>query len=275
MASTSARLTTNRRIEAQLAAREHQRVSGEAVAALDADELEKVRLYTGYGGIEDESTIGTAQMTEYYTPPGLVRKMWALVHHYHPQPIRRVLDPAVGSGRFLEGLPATAEVVDAYDVSPGAVLVARALHGDRPGLTIRQDSFESLFFENRTSIAARRISEARAGHGYDVVIGNPPYGTFQGTYAGLGEKAATAANSLDEYFITRGLDLLIPGGVLCYVIGGSVEAGSTLFLDRERREGYHAKLFAKAQLLDAYRLPQSIFLDTDVSTEIVVFRKRA
>ena len=152
--------------------------------------------------------------------------------------------------------------------------MTKALYGDRPGLNVTLDSFESYFFEARTNIAARRISEARAGHGYDVVIGNPPYGTFQSTFAGLGEKSLTNANSWDEYFITRGLDVLNPGGILCYVVGGVVESGSTLFLDRERRENYHPKLFAKAQLLDAYRLPQDIFLDTNVSTEILVFRKR-
>ena len=115
-AGTSARLTTNRGIEALLAARELQRSRGEQPAPLDESELEKIRLYTGYGGIDDDTTIGTPQLTEYYTPPGLVRKMWALVHHYHPQPIVRVLDPAVGSGRFLDCLPPSAQHVDAYDV---------------------------------------------------------------------------------------------------------------------------------------------------------------
>ena len=116
-ASTTGRLSTNRAIEQLLAGRDVARLLGQEVGQFTADEMEKVRLYTGYGGIDHESTVGTPQMTEYYTPPALVRKMWAMVHHYLPGPIRSVCDPAVGSGRFLECLPASATRVLAYDVS--------------------------------------------------------------------------------------------------------------------------------------------------------------
>lgn len=264
--SQQRRLELNRRVETML--------SGPSTGPYSAEDIALIRQYSGYGGIVDASTIGTPQMTEYYTDSKLVRKMWALTQAYFEGPVTSVCEPACGSGRFFDYLPASAARVVGLDISPGAVKVARALYGNRLGLEIREQPFEGMFFDKQRSIAAQRISEARKGQGFDVVIGNPPYGTFQSFHAGLGERDATGAQSWDEYFVTRGVDLLNPGGVLCYVVGGSVEAGSTLFLDRKFRKNYHEPLFAKAQLLDAYRLPQGIFLDTDVSTEILVFQKR-
>ena len=69
-----------------------------------------------------------------------------------------------------------------------------------------------------------------------------------------------------DYFITRGVDLLLPGGILIYIIPSA-------FLDG-KETAVKANILAKAELLDAYRLPKSIFTQTDIQTDIVVFKKK-
>ena len=55
---------------------------------------------------------------------------------------------------------------------------------------------------------------------YDLVIGNPPYGKYGGKYDGMGEgKIHKKLMTLLIIFISRGLDLLRPNGLLIYVIG--------------------------------------------------------
>jgi outer membrane protein assembly factor BamD (BamD/ComL family) len=94
-----------------------------------------------------------------------------------------------------------------------------------------------------------------------------------GIYAGMGEKSYTKANNYIDYFISRGLDLLKTDGLLIYVIGTEVAAGGIPFLAQNTNPVKKA-IAAKADLVDAYRLPNGLFERTDVLTDIVVFKKK-
>jgi hypothetical protein len=76
-----------------------------------------------------------------------------------------------------------------------------------------------------------------------------------------------------EYFIVRGLDLLVKDGLLIYIVGAEQRNGGTLFLDSKMSK-VKEMIFSKAKLIDAYRLPVNIFERTGVSSEILVFKKR-
>ncbi len=107
----------------------------------------------------------------------------------------------------------------------------------------------------------------------ELVIGNPPYGEYVGLYAGMGEEKYTHANNWIDYFIFRGLDLLVPGGLLIYIIGTEVAIGGTPWLEQPMSKCKQA-ITEKAELLDAYRLPNGVFERTDVLSDIIVLRKK-
>jgi len=106
------------------------------------------------------------------------------------------------------------------------------------------------------------------GAKYELVIGNPPYGEFSGKWAGMGEKKWTGATEYDQYFITRGLDLLLPGGVLVFIIP------SAFLSNNSKYNKLKEKVAAKADLVDAYRLPARMFKTTDIGTDIIVFKRK-
>ena len=89
----------------------------------------------------------------------------------------------------------------------------------------------------------------------------------------MGEDKYTDADSWVEYFIFRGLDLLQKDGLLIYIVGAEQYNGGTMFLDSPLTKAKKA-IFEKADLIDAYRLPNKVFERTKVSSEIVIFKKR-
>ena len=85
----------------------------------------------------------------------------------------------------------------------------------------------------------------------------------------MGEKKWTGASEYDQYFITRGLDLLRENGLLIFIVPSS-------FLSNESKYNkLKEKIAAKADLIDAYRMPQRVFKTTDIGTDIVVFKRKS
>ena len=89
---------------------------------------------------------------------------------------------------------------------------------------------------------------------------------------GMGEKQYTGSKNWIEYFITRGLDLLNPKGLLIYIIGCEVANGGTPWLQQGNNKAKQI-IAEKAELVDAYRLPNGVFDRTDVLTDIIILRK--
>jgi type I restriction-modification system DNA methylase subunit len=66
----------------------------------------------------------------------------------------------------------------------------------------------------------------------------------------------------------RGVDLLKPGGLLVFIIP------NTFLSNDNKYNAFKEKLNRKAELIDAYRLPNKIFSNTDISTDIIILKKR-
>jgi len=225
-------------------------------------EIELLDHYTGSGGHIKNGEKGARILDQFFTPPEVVSKMWGLaIEHGFVWKNAIILEPAVGSGRFLEMIPAqTIYDVVAYDVDKTSYTVCKVLY---PDFDIRLGSFESLFFDDKRHIGLLGVDQT-----YDLVIGNPPYREYVSEYAPLGEKKATGAFTFDQYFIARGIDVLKPGGLLIYVVPNS-------FMHNDRKyNDFKNSLMEKADLIDAYRLPNGVFETTEVGTDILVFRKK-
>lgn len=230
----------------------------EAQSAFTVEDKNHFRLYTGSGGLLKQGASGRGVLYEYYTQDVVVQKMWGLAFKfgYNDGP---VLEPSVGTGNFLKYVPKNVQAT-AYETNHYAARISQICY---PFATVHEKEFESIFFTGNI-----HLKDNFKHTQYSLVIGNPPYGEFSGKYAGMGEKKWTGVLSYDQYFILRGLDLLAPGGLLVYVIPSS-------FLEnKEKLNAIKEKIFARAELLDAYRLPERTFETTDIGTDIIVLKKR-
>ncbi len=132
-----------------------------------------------------------------------------------------------------------------------------------PDFDIRHGSFEEMFFRGRRHIGLVGVTEE-----FDLVIGNPPYRKYTSEWAPLGEMEATGAFTFDMYFIMRGVDVLKKGGLLVMIIPNTFMSNGNKYNDFKER------LAAKADLIDGYRMPNGIFGNTEIGTDIIVLRKK-
>lgn len=232
---------------------------------LSDEEKTFISYYSGYGGLQAMTSEEHGVMDEYYTPDKVCKYMWALAYQYGFKPENAILEPSCGTGNFIKYAPDKSRV-HGYEINPYSAKIAQVLY---PSAHVKVESFEQNFIYNNMSTRGNLNNKMQ----YGLVIGNPPYGTYNGLYAGMGEKAYTKAHNWIDYFIFRGLDLLYTGGLLVYIIGSSVKNGGVPFLAQQKTKAKEA-IAEKSILVDAYRLPEGIFERTEVVTDIIVLRKR-
>jgi hypothetical protein len=232
---------------------------------LSSEEKQFLTYYTGYGGLEKFGAEGIGILYEYYTPSAIAEIMWGLAYKYGYKG-GAVLEPACGIGEFFKFLPDRYTDAVGYEINPYSARIAGILY---PTVFIENKSFEELFIKGRNTVK-NKIEGLKK---FSLVIGNPPYGNFEGKFAGLGERSYSRAKNYIDYFIFRGLDLLEPGGLLIYIVGSEVQAGGVPFLGQEKNL-VKKEIWERSKLLDAYRLPNGVFERTDVLSDIIVLQKK-
>lgn len=220
--------------------------------------------YSGYGGLEKFGASGKGLLYEYFTPSEICKRMWGLAYKFGYKG-GRFLEPAVGVGEFFKYAP-NAKLGTAFEINEYSYKIFKLLY---PEATITLASFETLFIKNNKTIR----DSIDALPKFDLVIGNPPYGEYNGFYSAMGEKKYTKAENWIDYFIFRSLDLLKKDGLLIFIIGTEVANGGTPWLQKEMTKAKEL-IAVKADLVDAYRLPNGVFERTDVLSDIIVLRKK-
>jgi type I restriction-modification system DNA methylase subunit len=217
------------------------------------EDIAFINQFTGYGGLASFGAEGKGLLSEYFTPIEVVEKMIALATKFGfvSGP---VLEPSCGIGRFLHYFSPKQEV-DAFEINEISYKIAKL---NFPTFNIQHQYFNELFVE-------RNGKPKPINAKYNLVIGNPPYGDFTGKFSSK-ERQVTKATRYEEYFITRGLDMLKKNGLLIYIIpSGFLDSGDSVI---------KTEIMKKAELLDAYRLPKGIFKQTDIQTDIVIFKRK-
>ena len=257
-------VATNKREQANLNATimDIIKAKGTDINLYSADDKALLKLYEGAGGLAGQGATGKGLFWQFFTPLEICEKMWGLAFKYgFTFNNTNILEPAYGSARFLQYIPQDAKVyVRGYEIEETAYTIGKVLF---PKYDLRFKSFETMFFTG-----TRHIGLAGVDVFYDLVIGNPPYYDYVSEYARLGEKQDTGATTFEMYFIMRGVDVLKKGGLLVFLIPASFMSNNKKYND------FKEQLSAKAELLDAYRLPSGVFPNTEVTTDIIVLRKK-
>jgi len=208
--------------------------------------------YEGAGGLGETNVTAAGVLSEFYTPNSVINSVWQLIDAYHPE-THTVMEPAAGTGRFAQG---RSEEFTLHELDETSSRIARILHPEAEVIT---GAFQKQFFDPSGRILNKEYRQPV----YDVVVGNPPYGIYSGTWKGLGEGKHHAR--YEEYFLEKGLDSLKNDGILAYVVPSG-------FL-RSGRDSVKEILASKGTLIDAWRLPNGAFPTTDVGTDIIIMKK--
>jgi type I restriction-modification system DNA methylase subunit len=164
----------------------------------------------------------------------------------------------------------------AYEINEYSAIITKILY---PFCDVRLAPFESVFISKKNTIRGKVENLEK----FDIVIGNCPYGSFDALdteantnaarlLLGFGEKDFTNARNYVEYFLRRGMDLLKPGGLMVMIIGAELKNGGAMFLDGGVTP-VKKYLNDNCKLLEAYRLPDTTFERTGVTSDIIVLKK--
>lgn len=210
--------------------------------------------YVGAGGTDEEGSSNSGVLYEFYTPRNVISKVWEIVDKYNPRQDKTVIEPSSGIGRFAEGRN---EKFTMFELEETSARIAKLLH---PNAEIVQGAFQENFLKNKKGRFTQKDFKK-----FDVAVGNPPYGAYTGKYKGMGE--GKEFKRYESYFMAKTLDTLENGGIMAMVVSsGFMDGKSAYGKDLE-------KIVGKAELLEAWRLPNGTFESTDVGTDIVVFKK--
>ena len=233
----------------------------ESLANYTHEDIMLIKQYEGRGGIKglQKDLTSTGALNEFYTPEKIARLMYnlAIKNGYKKG---KILEPSVGIGRLINPFVIADEnytSITAFEVDKVSATICKLIYKDR--IDLKVGNFESLFYTGNLHTPTRFIAD------YDLVVGNPPYEETKGYY--IAEYKEVGATQYDQYFLSRGLDVLKPGGLLVMIIPST-------FLRNERLYNpIKEKINQKATLLEAYRLPNDVFPNTGIGTDIVLFRK--
>lgn len=210
--------------------------------------------YEGAGGLDEKDRSNSGVLNEFYTPRNLVAKAWEIADNYAPNAVS-VLEPSSGTGRFADGRPNNTFTM--HEKDEVSARINKILH---PNANIIEGAFQKQFFDENERFKKIGYQLPK----YDLVIGNPPYGTYNDKYKGLGE--GKDFDRYEEYFIQKGLESLKDENSLLVFV---VPSG---FL-RTVADKPKTAIALTGELIDAYRLPEGTFPTTQVGTDIIVLKK--
>lgn len=198
---------------------------------------------------EEVDAVKASTLNAHYTPHEVVYAVWDALGHLGIGRVARpnVLEPSCGSGRFLGAAPEDCGLLVGVERDPLTALVARALY---PEADVRASPFESVDLPPV----------------FDVVVGNVPFGKYP---VHDPDWDASLRGSVHNYFLTRSLSLLRPGGVMAVVT-----SRYTLDAEDDRARRW---LASRGELLGAVRLPSDAFRDsagTHVVADVLFVRRR-
>lgn len=244
------------------------------------DEQQKLSRYVGWGGLsqvfdpananasepwgeryrevrellldEEYEAARRSTLDSFYTSETVVKSIYEGLKHIgaNESNVAKVFEPSAGIGNFIGLRPESWRNVSFTAIEQDATTarIARKLH---PLQRIINSGLQD--------------TKLREGH-YDLVIGNPPFGNQKLYDPNYQEDSKF---TIHNYFISKSLESLRPGGVLGFVV-------SRYFLDA-KDDSARQHIAQKANFVGAIRLPTNAFEDnanTQVTTDIVFLQRK-
>jgi len=220
------------------------------IEKIDSSDLNILRRYSGFGGIDDNKERGV--LYDFYTSPPIAFLTWQLLNKTSTgiKDGDRILEPSCGTGVFFQQKPNKDIHFTGVELDVRTAKVASCLSNKRT--EIINSSFEAFNLSGK------------AGN-FDYVIGNAPFGERA---AQLSSLDMPDEKILDNYFVSRCIDNLKENGTMALITASGVLANKT-------NEEFRLNVSKKAQLAGALKLPDRSFhhTHTQVMPDILLFRK--
>ncbi|WP_454961705.1 helicase-related protein [Eggerthia catenaformis] len=187
-------------------------------------------------------------LTAFYTPKVVIDSIYKALSNMGFES-GNILEPSMGTGRFLGNLPESMQSSKFYGVELDSISgrIASKLY---PNANIQIKGFEETTFSNNF---------------FDLAIGNVPFGDFK-----VNDRNYNKHNFLiHDYFFAKTLDKLRAGGILAFITSSGT-------LDK-KDESVRKYIAQRAEFLGAIRLPDDTFkgvAGTKVTSDIIFLKKR-
>lgn len=208
-----------------------------------AREFLKENLSTSEYEAAKESTL-----TAFYTPKVVIDAIYSKLSEMGFES-GNILEPSMGTGRFIGNLPSNMEGSKFYGVELDSISgrIAQKLY---PNSNIQVKGFEETNFSNNL---------------FDVAVGNVPFGEYK-----IADREYEKNNFLiHDFFFAKTLDKVRSGGVVAFITSSGT-------MDK-KSEDVRRYISERAEFLGAIRLPNNVFKGedgTEVTSDIIFLKKR-
>jgi len=210
-------------------------------------------------------------LDEFFTPKFLAKIMLELAIK-HGFIGGKILEPSFGMGVFFDFLHDAGYEENTFYGFEIFKKNFDYVKEKYPKAVLINHNFEYEFAKNYKQLNLQGIysTDKFQESEFDLVIGNPPYGKHKSPFSYLFKPELQVR--YEGFFIYLALTKMKKGAILVFVI-------NSLWL--YNGNAYNAQkeaIFSLGELIDAYRLPNKIFVgenrDTSIATDIVIFRKK-
>lgn len=187
-------------------------------------------------------------LTAFYTPKVVIDSIYKALSNMGFES-GNILEPSMGTGRFLGNLPESMQSSKFYGVELDSISgrIASKLY---PNANIQIKGFEETTFSNNL---------------FDIAIGNVPFGEYK-----ISDREYERNNFLiHDYFFAKTLDKVRSGGVVAFITSNGT-------MDK-KSEDVRRYISERAEFLGAIRLPNNTFkgeAGTEVTSDILFLKKR-
>ena len=187
-------------------------------------------------------------LTAFYTPKVIIDSIYTALSNMGFES-GNILEPSMGTGRFLGNLPESMQSSKFYGVELDSISgrIASKLY---PNANIQIKGFEETTFSNNL---------------FDIAIGNVPFGEYK-----ISDREYEKNNFLiHDFFFAKTLDKVRSGGVVAFITSSGT-------LDK-KSEDIRRYISERAEFLGAIRLPNNTFkgeAGTEVTSDILFLKKR-
>jgi len=232
-------------------------------------------------------SLAKSEKTAYYTPKSIAGVMSYFVSDYLQRfqsksniglnNSIRFLEPAVGMGTFYDALKNNK---DFFNSDHSFSFVEMDFFSSEFSKLIYLNDSSKLFnsqsynirFEDFVNlpISFDKIDVNSRHDKFDLILSNIPFGDIRvedKEYSGGGSVRSQSQKTVHGYYFMRGVDLLEKNGVLAYITSTSIADGKNYVSLRK-------ELMMEAKLLSVSRLPNAVFNNTRVNSDVIVFQKR-
>ena len=187
-------------------------------------------------------------LTAFYTPKVIIDSIYTALSNMGFES-GNILEPSMGTGRFLGNLPESMQSSKFYGVELDSISgrIASKLY---PNANIQIKGFEETTFSNNL---------------FDIAIGNVPFGEYK-----ISDREYEKNNFLiHDFFFAKTLDKVRSGGVVAFITSSGT-------MDK-KSEDIRRYISERAEFLGAIRLPNNTFkgeAGTEVTSDILFLKKR-